>query len=241
MQRHSRVLVSALLSSLGLFLYHAHSKGSANTSAVSATTAGHVSPAVANNAPPVITLAAIADVQVGEEFEYLPWAQDRDRDSVRFTAVNLPPWANIDAATGRIRGTPGANDEGLYESISITVADATHKVVTAPFSITVNPAGESVEIPEAIPTPEAGTGIASLQWEMPLSKVSGEPLDDLAGYRILFGRNSSDLDQSVMIEDPATTSYQFTNLGSGIWYFEVVAFSSNGLEGPPTTLTSKSI
>jgi hypothetical protein len=71
--------------------------------------------------------------------------------------------------------------------------------------------------------------------------VSGEPLDDLAGYRILYGRSSSDLDHSVLITDPATTSYQFSSLSSGIWYFAVVAVSSNGLEGPPTTLATKSI
>jgi len=241
MQGRTRALVSAVLTSLAFFLYHAHGVGGTEKAAVTATTSGHASTVVAKNAPPVITLGAIADVRVGDAFDYLPSAQDPDRDTLRYTAVNLPPWANIDAATGHIRGTPGPDDAGLYESISITVADATHQVATAPFSITVNP-GESVAVtPALIPQPEAGTGVASLQWEMPLSKVSGEPLDDLAGYRILFGRNSSDLDQSVLIQDPATTSYQFTNLASGIWYFEVVAFSSNGFEGPPTTLTSKSI
>ena len=105
----------------------------------------------------------------------------------------------------------------------------THQVVTAPFSITVNPALE------------LGSGVASLQWEMPPSKVSGEPLDDLAGYRILYGRSSSDLDHSVLITDPATTSYQFSTLTSGVWYFAVVAVNANGLEGPPTTLATKSI
>ena len=91
------------------------------------------------------------------------------------------------------------------------------------------------------PALELGSGVASLRWEMPPSKVGGEPLDDLAGYRILYGRSSSDLDHSVMIPDPATTSYQFSTLTSGIWYFAVVAVNSNGLEGPPTTLATKSI
>ena len=69
-------------------------------------------------------------------------AQDPESDTLRFTAVNLPTWASLDPTSGRISGTPGPNDAGVYESISITVADATHKVVTAPFSITVNPALE---------------------------------------------------------------------------------------------------
>jgi len=185
-------------------------------------------PAISNNAPPTIVIASVEDAQVGAAFDYLPVAQDPESDTLRFTAVNLPPWASLDSTNGRISGTPGPTDEGVYESISITVADATHKVVTVPFSITVNPALE-------------GSGVASLQWETPPSKVDGEPLDDLAGYRILYGRSSSDLDHSVLITDPATTSYQFSSLSSGVWYFAVVAVNADGLEGPPTTLASKSI
>ena len=186
-------------------------------------------PAISNNAPPSIELAGVADAQVGATFNYQPVARDPESDTLRFTAVNLPTWASLDPTSGRISGTPGPNDAGLYESVSITVADATHKVVTPPFSITVNPA------------PQLASGVASLQWEVPPSKVSGEPLDDLAGYRILYGRSSSDLDHSVLITDPAVTSYQISKLTSGVWYFAVVAVSSNGLEGPPTTLATKSI
>jgi hypothetical protein len=204
---------------------------------------------IPNNAPPTIVVAAVEDAQVGAAFHYQPVSHDPESDTLQFAATNLPPWASLDSHSGRISGTPGPTDAGVYESISITVADAMHKVVTAPFSITVNPAPEpeleaavdpALE-PELKPAEELGTGVASLQWEIPPSKVSGEPLDDLAGYRILYGRSSSDLDHSVFITDPATTSYQFSSLPSGIWYFEVVAVNSNGLEGPPTTLVTKSI
>jgi len=184
--------------------------------------------ATSNNAPPTIVLAAVENAQVGATFDYQPVAQDPEHDTLQFSATNLPTWASLDTTSGRISGTPGPMDAGVYESVSITVADATHKVVTAPFSITVTPALE-------------GTGVALLKWEAPPSKVSGEPLDDLAGYRILYGRSSSDLDHSVLITDPATTSYQFSSLTPGVWYFAVVAVKANGLEGPPTTLASKSI
>jgi len=202
--------------------------GDRGESAAAATTTDIDLAEISNNAPPTIVLAAVADAHVGVTFDYEPVAQDPESDTLRFSAANLPAWASLDTTSGRISGTPGPNDAGVYESISITVADATHKVVTAPFSITVNPALE-------------GSGVASLQWETPPSKVSGEPLDDLAGYRILYGRSSSDLDHSVLITDPATTSYQFSTLTSGVWYFAVVAVNSSGLEGPPTTLATKSI
>ena len=227
MQRRSRNLLRAFLPLVALCFCHACSVRKESAAGTTPSAVGL--PAISNNAPPTIVLASVKDGQVGATFDYQPVAQDPEGDTLRFTAVNLPAWASLDPASGHISGTPGPNDAGLYESISITVADATHQVVTAPFSITVNPA------------PESGSGVASLQWEIPPSKVSGEPLDDLAGYRILYGRSSSDLDHSVLIADPATTSYQFSTLTSGVWYFAVVAVNASGLEGPPTTLATKSI
>ena len=156
-------------------------------------------PATVNRAP-TISGAIVDDARVGATYDYQPAAADPDGDALRFTAANLPPWASLDPTNGRITGTPGDNDVGIYESITITVADASHQARTAPFSITVLQAAD------------AGTGVASLQWEMPPSKVDGSPLDDLAGYRILYGRDSDDLDQSVLITDPAMTSYEFSTL-----------------------------
>ena len=229
MQGRPRYLVRAFLPLIPLCLFHACGVGGNGKNDKVGTTAALTSPAISSNAPPVIAVATIANAQVGTPFDYQPTAQDPDHDTLRFTAVNLPTWASLDPSSGRISGTPGPAEEGVYESISITVADATHRVTTAPFSITVSPLVES------------GTGVASLHWEAPPSKVSGEPLDDLAGYRILYGRSSSDLDRSVLITDPAVTSYQFSTLTSGVWYFAVVAVNANGLEGPPTTFASKSI
>lgn len=233
MQSRSPSLLRGFLPLLPLWLCQAC--GVSNGPATVTTPSRADMPASANNAPPTIAIAEETDAQVGVAFDYQPVVQDRERDTLRFTAVNLPTWASLDPASGRISGTPGPNDEGLYESISITVADASHEVVTAPFSITVNSAADA-------PAPqESGNGVASLQWETPPSKVSGEPLDDLVGYRILYGRSSSDLDHSVMVQDPATTSYQVSGLTSGVWYFAVVAVNANGFEGPPTTLATKSI
>src|SRR6188768_4244622 len=227
MRRRLRDFLRAFLPLLPLCVCQAC--GVSSGAVTAATSAAVDVPAISNNAPPTIVIASVEDAQVGATFDYQPVAQDPESDTLRFTAVNLPPWASLDSTNGRISGTPGPTDEGVYESISITVADATHQVVTAPFSITVNPALES------------GSGVALLRWELPPSKVNGEPLDDLAGYRILYGRSSSDLDHSVLIADPSTTSYQFSSLSSGVWYFAVVAVNADGLEGPPTTLATKSI
>lgn len=164
--------------------------------------------------------------QVGEAFEFQPTAADSDGDTLSFTASNLPTWAQLDSSSGRITGTPAAADVGEHESITITVADAGHQVASPPFSITVN---------------GAGSGVATLHWALPTSKVDGSPLDDLAGYRICYGRDPEDLDHSIFVSDPAQTAYEFSTLGSGTWYFAVMAVNASGLEGPPTGTATKSI
>jgi hypothetical protein len=228
MQRDGRNFVRAFLPLIPLAM--CHGCGGGGDSGGSAPVAQAPAPVTAPaglNAAPTITIVPIEVARVGVTYDFQPEATDPEGDSLRFSAERLPTWASMDPITGRITGTPGENDQGIYESIVITVADATHAIVTPPFSITV--------------IDEAGSGVAALRWETPPSKVDGSPLDDLAGYRILYGHDSTDLDKSVFISDPAVTSYQFSALEAGTWYFAVVAVNSGGLEGPPTTLASKSI
>ena len=227
MIRPTRSFVSALLPILPLAFCHGCGGGGSSSETTPQGAAPPVSSPTTVNRAPSIAGQVVEFVNVGDSYDWQPTAADPDGDRLSFSAVNLPPWASLDSTDGRITGTPGAGDVGIYESITITVADAAHRSATPPFSITVSG--------------EVGSGVASLQWETPPSKVDGSPLDDLAGYRILYGRNGDDLDKSVLISNPGTTSYEFSTLPSGIWYFAVVAVSDCGLEGPPTTIASKSI
>lgn len=175
---------------------------------------------------PVITLAVEDTVRVGADFEIMPDAEDADGDRLAFSAENLPPWATIDPVSGTIRGTPQVGDVGVHEDIRIVVADGTHSVSTTPFSVTV------------LPQP---VGTAALVWSTPAARVDGGVLDDLAGYRIAYGRDPEDLDRSLFIEDAASTTYTFTALDEGVWYFSIIAVTAGGLEGPPTQPVMKSI
>lgn len=232
MIRPNRAFVSVVLPIVALAICHGCGGGGGSAAAPQAVTVAPVvsAPATVNHAP-TIAGEVVAYARVGETYHWQPSAADVDGDALRFSAANLPSWASINSQSGQITGTPGASDVGIYESITVTVADAQQQTVTSPFSITV----------VAEPAAEAGSGVAALQWETPPSKVDGSPLDNLAGYRILYGHNSDDLDNSVIIDNPAVNSYQFTTLPSGVWYFAIVAVNDNGLEGPPTTVTTKSI
>lgn len=229
MLRHAKLPVSLLLLAAPL-AFHGCGGGDSGAAPQAQTPGAPVAPAAANQAPSLSGTAG-EYARVGETYVFQPTARDPDGDAMSFTATNLPPWASLDPTTGRLSGTPGPNDEGVYELITIAVADAAGRSETAPFSITV-----FANIAE-----EAATGVASLRWELPPSKVDGSPLDDLAGFRIKYGRNADDLDQSVLVNDPTATSFQVTSLQSGIWHFAVVAVSAGGLEGPPTVTATKSI
>lgn len=226
MFRYAKGLVSAFLLFGVILAFHGCSGASKPEAAAPQNQAPAPAPQASNQAP-TISPASDGFARVGETFALQPTASDADGDVLRYSAENLPTWASLDPTNGRITGTPGPADLGVYELITIRVADAGRSATTAPFSITVSE--------------EAASGVASLRWELPPSKVDGSPLDDLAGYRIVYGRSSEDLDRSVFIDNPATTNYEFTGLTSGIWYFAVIAVNANGLEGPPTNITMKSI
>jgi hypothetical protein len=178
------------------------------------------------NRAPTIDGDANKVAQVGSEYVFQPDWNDADGDALAFTATNLPPWAVLDQKTGVVHGTPAPSDIGAYEAISITVADASHRVTSRDFTITV--VGPS-------------NGVAMLEWPAPVSKVDGSLLDDLAGYRILYGHDPEDLDHSVYIANPDVHSFEFATLDSGTWYFSIVAVNAEGLEGPATSPAMKII
>ena len=174
---------------------------------------------------PGIGVESDMQARVGVEFEFLP-AVTNMKGTPTFSAENLPTWASLDPATGRVIGTPKTADVGQYESIIIAVADGAQRVATQPFNITVV---------------GSGSGVAMLEWRVPLSKMDGSTLDDLAGYRISYGRDAEALDHSILINSPTQTSYEFSTLDGGVWYFAVIAVNASGLEGPPTIPVRKTI
>jgi len=183
-------------------------------------------PAHASKHALTISVDSSAPARAGARYELQPKVADSDNDRLTFSADNLPPWAGIDSASGKISGTPQTTDIGEHADIIITVANAGHHVATLPFSIRVIGTGE---------------GVATIEWQRPLSKLDGSILDDLAGYRIAYGRDPDDLDHSIFISDPSQTTYEFSTLDSGIWYFAVISVNANGLEGPSTSTARKVI
>lgn len=86
-----------------------------------------------------------------------------------------------------------------------------------------------------------GVGTATLSWLPPSQNTDGSAVTDLAGYRILYGKSASSLDQTVSINTISITSYIVENLSSGTWYFAVVAINQLGVESNLSNVGMKTI
>jgi len=89
------------------------------------------------NAPPSISGSAPTSVTAGNAYSFSPSASDPDGDSLSFSISNRPTWASFDANTGRLSGTPSANNVGTTSGIAITATDGQLSSSLASFSITV--------------------------------------------------------------------------------------------------------
>lgn len=190
--------------------------GSSGSSSPSAAGGNH-RPVLSGAAPP-----AVAD----QPYSFQPQAEDADGDTLTFTISNRPAWAQFDAATGRLSGTPTMADVGTYANIRISASDGLVRSALAAFSITVV---------------AYGTGTATISWMPPTENTDGTALTDLAGYRIHYGTDPANLDLVAVIDSPGLTSYMIENLGPGRWYFGVTSVTSDGAESALSNLASKTI
>lgn len=101
------------------------------------------------NVPPTISGTPLASVQLGSLYSFTPAADDNDGDTLTFTIVNKPRWAQFDKVTGRLRGTPNADsDVGTTGGIRISVSDGRAGAGLPMFSITVTPKASAPPVTE---------------------------------------------------------------------------------------------
>lgn len=89
--------------------------------------------------------------------------------------------------------------------------------------------------------PDVGVGVATLTWTVPTKNTDGTPIDDLAGYHILYGRSADDLRYSVRVNDATTTRYVIDKLGAGTWYFTIIAVNAEGRSSEKSNIASKTM
>jgi len=163
---------------------------------------------------------------VGLAYAFLPKASDPDGDRLEYSITNKPGWAVFDAGTGRLSGTPSDADVGSYSNIVISVSDGTLSASLAPFAINVS---------------QTAVGAATLTWLPPTENTDGTPIEDLAGYRIRYGRDPGELTEVQSIPNPGITSAVIENLANGNWYFTVSAYNRSGVESENSNLAQNTV
>jgi hypothetical protein len=184
---------------------------------------GNVAPA---NQAPTIAGAPTANILEGEFYEFRPNASDPDGDALEFSIARKPAWAQFDKASGRLWGTPGADDVGNFTNIGISVSDGKAQARLAEFDVSVN---------------QISAGAATLSWNPPTENADGSSLTDLAGYRIYYGRNPDNLTQVIVLNNPGLTRYVVENLTPARWHFEMTSVNTEGVESRRTPTASKTI
>jgi hypothetical protein len=182
---------------------------------------------VATNALPSIGGAPATSATVGVAYSFIPSASDPDGQRLTFSIVNGPTWAQFDTATGRLTGTPGTANVGSTSNIVISASDGQDTVSLPAFSLAVvNP------IPQ---------GSATLSWSPPTSNVDGTPVTNLAGYRVKYGQQATNLSETVSVPSPGITSVVIENLSAGTWYFAVSAYTTANIESDLSNLAQKTL
>ena len=129
-------------------------------------------------------------------------------------------WA-IEALNRAIRYTADITDEDLLDEI--------------------NRIASSEEVPYIENPYEPTLGTATLTWSRPSERTDGVPLEDLAGYRIYYGKSENNLTRELDIRDGEQTKQLVENLDSGTWYFSIAAYCSKGIEGEKSNIGTKII
>ncbi|MCH7637560.1 MAG: putative Ig domain-containing protein [Proteobacteria bacterium] len=181
---------------------------------------------ITTNSQPQISGTPSTIVNVGQTYSFLPTASDPDGDNLIFSIQNLPGWAQFDAASGALSGTPQVGDAGSYANISISVSDGNLSDTLPEFTITVN---------------QVSLGSATLSWTPPTQNTDGSGLMNLAGFKIYYGTSPDNYPNQITINNPGITTYVVDNLTPNIWYFVSTAFNSSGMESDFSNVATKTI
>lgn len=177
-------------------------------------------------APPVISGSPGTSVNAGSAYSFNPTASGPAGRTLTFSIEHQPSWASFNTSTGALTGTPGASNAGTYADIVISVSDGTASASLAAFSITVN---------------AAATGTATLNWTPVTENTNGTAVNSLAGYRIYYGTSASAMTSVVTVASASATSYQFSNLAAGTWYFGMTAYTSTGAQSAMSNIGSVTV
>ncbi len=165
------------------------------------------------NTAPRISGSPPNSVVVGQPYSFVPTATDADGDQLSFSVTNKPGWANFNATSGELSGTPPQGSEGSYDNIRIMVSDGA--------------ATDSMEF--GVTVVAAANSSVSLRWTAPSENEDGSTLTDLAGYEIHYGLSSGNYNNTQIVANPSVSSAVVENLAPGAYFFSTKSYNSSGI------------
>lgn len=113
-----------------------------------------------NPAAPSISGTPQTLIAAGQSYSFQPSATDPASKTLTFSITQLPFWATFSTTTGKLSGTPTANQEGPYPNIVISVSDGSASVSLNPFTITVaQPGAVAGPVIGGTPVTSASVGV----------------------------------------------------------------------------------
>jgi hypothetical protein len=183
--------------------------------------------AITSNTPPTISGTPVKTTTVGVPYSFKPTASDANGNALTFSIQNRPSWATFSTSTGMLAGTPTV--AGTASNILISVSDGKAVTSLPAFSLAVMAAATSTN------------RTAYLTWVPPTLYDDGTVMTNLAGYRIKYGKSATDLSTVITVNNPGIANYMVEGLASGVWYFAVTAFTSDGSESENSLVVSSSL
>ena len=177
-------------------------------------------------AAPTISGKAVTSINAGAKYQFTPTASGPSGATLIFSVQNKPEWANFDATSGTLSGTPTAANVGTYANIVVSVSDGRQTASLTAFTVSVN---------------QVSNGTATLDWIAPTENVDGTALTNLAGYKVYYGTSARNLNESVSINNPGLTTYTLSNLSTGTWYFAVASITATGAESVPSGVVTATL
>ena len=154
---------------------------------------------------------------------------------------------NFSAVATDSAGTDISNDIKWYSdilgeigegaNISITLEAATHRISSEVTDSNNESTRKSIDI-EVTPS----NGNVTVSWVIPTENTDGSELTDLAGFKIYYGEERENLDQEIVLNNPAQTSQIIEDLSVGkVYYFTVICFNQYYIESELSEIVSKQI
>jgi hypothetical protein len=208
-------------------------------------------PPPANRAP-TITGTPATTATAGRAYAFQPVGSDPDGNALNYSIQNRPAWATFNASTGRLSGTPTANDVGTSASITISVSDGALTASLPSFTIQV---GAAANRPPVI----SGSPLLSILVSTPYSfqPSASDPDGNALTFTIqnrpawaTFNTSTGRLSGTPGLTDIATFSNIIISVSDGTAVASLPAFSLSVLQAaggsatvswtPPTTNTDGS-